>query len=93
MDKNIIMLMVYIVIAIIHFICEYYSLDKQCLIDEKPKLDYCFFRALFFPITWIRLMLKYTKADWSQFNREYIDINCVFHMERRDVIERSNQII
>ena len=64
MDKNIIMLMVYIVIAIIHFICEYYSLDKQCLIDEKPKLDYCFFRALFFPITWIRLMLKYTKADW-----------------------------
>ena len=55
--------MVYIVVAIIHFICEYYSLDKQCLIDEKPKLDYCFFRALFFPVTWIRLMLKYTKAD------------------------------
>ena len=57
------MLMVYIVIAIIHFICEYRSLNKQCSIYTKPRLDYCFFRALFFPVTWIRLMLKYTKAD------------------------------
>ena len=63
MDKNIVILIVYIVIAVIHFICEYCSLDKQCSLNEKPRLDYCFFRSLFFPITWIRLMWKYTKAD------------------------------
>ena len=59
-------MIVYGVIALLHFIIEYHSIKKTCdrFIDtylEKPKLDYCFFRALFFPITWLRMMWKYTK--------------------------------
>lgn len=53
-------LVIYVVIAIIHFICEYKSIDKNCSYKESPKLDYCFFRALFFPITWIRSMWYFT---------------------------------
>lgn len=59
-------LIVYGVIALLHFIFEYRSIKKTChkvydTYTEKPKLDYCFFRALFFPVTWIRAMWKYTE--------------------------------
>lgn len=60
MDIVFCIFIVYAVIAAIHFLCEYNSIKKKCSYKESPKLDYCFFRALFFPITWIRLMWKYT---------------------------------
>lgn len=63
MDKSVVILIAYVVIASIHFICEYKSIKKECDYRHKPKLDYCFIRAIFFPITWIRLMLEYTKAN------------------------------
>lgn len=66
MDTIKIALIIYIVIAVTHFCLEYHSIKRSCkkFLDtyyERPKLDYCFFRALFFPVTWIRLMWKYTK--------------------------------
>lgn len=60
----IIYLIIYIVIATIHFICEYKNIEKKCSYNRKPKIDYCFFRALFFPVTWIRLMWCYTSPKY-----------------------------
>lgn len=59
-------LIAYGIIALLHFIFEYRRIKKTChkflgTYVEKPKFDYCFFRALFFPITWLRMMWKYTK--------------------------------
>lgn len=59
----ILILIIYSIIAIIHFMCEYKSIKNKCGYNKKPKLDYCFFRALFFPITWVRLMLYYTDPN------------------------------
>lgn len=67
-----IILIIYLLIVILHFLIEYISIKNKCKKEynmikhkfvyiEKPKLDYCFYRALFFPITWIRMMWKYTK--------------------------------
>ena len=56
-------IIVYFAIVVIHFICEYVSIKKECTYNSKPRLSYCFFRALFFPITWIRLMWEYTKPE------------------------------
>lgn len=61
MDKFLFGIIIYFSIAVIQFICEYKSIKKKCTYRQKPKLDYCFIRAIFFPITWIRLMWKYTK--------------------------------
>lgn len=63
MDKGIVTLIAYIIIVSIHFICEYKSIKRKCDYRHKPKLDYCFIRAIFFPIIWFRLMLKYTKTN------------------------------
>lgn len=63
MDKNIVIIIIYGIIAITHFVCEYVSIKKGCWNNQRPRLSYCFFRALFFPVTWIRLMWNYTKPD------------------------------
>lgn len=60
-------LIVYLIIAVVHFACEYASIKRNINVrkrySNKPRLDYCFYRAICFPITWIRSAWYFTKPE------------------------------
>lgn len=50
---------VYIIIAVIWFICTYRAVENKCQYGETPKLDYCFIRGLFFPLVIMKKIFEY----------------------------------
>lgn len=59
METKLIIIIAYAIISLICFIGEYRSVKRSCRYSEKPKLDYCIIRGLFFPLVIIRKIYDY----------------------------------